>query len=72
MSKRTISGKTIRFSDWKARVLAEADRVNLCEEARELANEAMLRDGFEKNETPAYFVFTVQNLYHGELDLPVR
>lgn len=51
--------KVSSYSKWIYRVRAEADRVNLSEKARKLVTGPMLRDGFEKHETPEYFVSTL-------------
>ena len=61
-TKKTLDGRTVRYSDWLTKVAAEADRVNLSEAGREIANGAYLKDSWEHNLFPTYVVRRLQVL----------
>ena len=62
-AKRTLAnGATAHYRDWFALVQAEADRANLSEAAREIANSALLVDAWAKGERPDFIVAKLAEL----------
>lgn len=62
-SRKTISGRIDRYSDWLERVRAEADRVGLPESVRGQVTGPMLRDAWDKHLLPDYYVARVAEYF---------
>lgn len=63
LSKKTISGDRVYYQDWLTAVGTLADARNLPESIREQVTGPMLVEAWRNNETPAYFLDTVTELF---------
>ncbi len=62
LTRKTISGKTNSYKAWRAEVVRLCDEQQISDTQRELVTEPMLKDGWKKNEFPAYFVSKINDL----------
>jgi Fe-S-cluster formation regulator IscX/YfhJ len=62
-TKKTIDGRTVRYSDWRARVVALAESRQIPDHVRDQVTEPMMHQAWWDNELPDRFLDSVTEYF---------